>query len=204
MTEPKPGQNHLGLSFMLDTNTVTDDSPAMQGLLELHQAGWIEVARSDVVETEFLKASSDKREELLEDARRFSEYLGPAVWGHSRWGSALWGSEEDKTLLERVFAAVYSNRGYGSVSNDLRDAMHVAWAVRYGKTALVTRDKAMLKANERVSETFNGFSIWTPEKALQVAQRRKANHDFLAQRAPRLRGLTTLFPKRLGRRGRIP
>jgi hypothetical protein len=166
MSEPKPAESHLGLSLMLDTNTIKDDSEAMEELVQFQEAGWIELARSDVVETEFLNASGDLRTNLESAASRFSEYFGPMVFGHSRWGSSVWGSAQDQDLLEGVFATLFPNRTYGSNPDDLRDAMHVAWATRYGMTALVTRDGAVLKANDRVGEVFNGFSIWSPEKAL--------------------------------------
>ncbi|HEY5014200.1 MAG TPA: hypothetical protein VIK61_16065 [Acidimicrobiia bacterium] len=128
----------LGLRFYLDTNFVGDGSPAAVELRALHDAGWIGLHRTDTVDTE-LAGDPDvaRRTGLLAMSADYVESFGPLILDHSRLDHAVIGNDDDGARLNAVYAVLFpgSNRSdpsTGRASNKLRDAMHVATAIRYG------------------------------------------------------------------------
>ncbi len=178
----------LGLQFSVDTNFVGDDQPGSVELRRLRSEGWVRLLRTDVVQTE-LEGATDliKRMRLLTLAGDYVEQLGPAVWGHSRWGSAVWAGAEDEERLDKAFSVMFpgSDRSQAN-SNNLRDAMHVATAVRYGMNGLVTRnDRGLLRKSAEIADAFDGFVVATPEQVVEIVERFKARwlarHEQLAE-----------------------
>jgi hypothetical protein len=61
----------------------------------------------------------------------------------------------------------------------LRDAMHVATAIRYGATVFVTSDvRDLVSKSEAIAAAFGGFRIMTPDAALAFALRVKERHEY--------------------------
>jgi hypothetical protein len=85
------------------------------------------------MDTEIAAAPDDKVHSLTEASAEYPEAVGPMVLGHSRLGFAVLGSEEDADRLDDVFAILFPNvNRIAARKNHIRDAMHVATAIRYG------------------------------------------------------------------------
>ncbi len=152
-------------------------SEARQTLIEMHRAGLIMLARSDVADTEALNADPDVRSTLQAQSSELSEYFGPLILDHSRLGSSVLGTEEDQVLLETVFAALFSGREWLSGNpHDQRDAMHVAWAIRYAFDGFITDEKKLLKRRQAIGVKYD-FSILSPDDALVIARRLQARAE---------------------------
>jgi predicted nucleic acid-binding protein len=170
---PDRFKSRTGLAFVVDTNFVDDPSPAAAELRTLHEGGWINLSRSDTLVTELLRARDDaQREELIAAASEYVEHRGPAVWGHSRWGTSVWATEEDADLIATVFDILHPDLSMPDTRrNHVRDAMHVATAIRYGLNGFVTRDDGILGKQARIKDRFDGFLVCDPPHALVISRR---------------------------------
>jgi hypothetical protein len=165
------------LRFVLDTHLLDDKSPEMVKLRELHEGGWIDLTRTDVMDTELQGAGPDKVRRLLALSGQYVEHLGPAVLDHSRFDHAVFGSEEDGQRLDAVFAVLFPGADRKTCRpQHLRDAMNVATARRYGATGFVTKEKRLLNKGDAVKEQFNGFVLCSPTKCLEISDRFVAKH----------------------------
>jgi hypothetical protein len=186
MTDPdgKPPEylNRLGVILYFDVNFVDDESPAARELRRYYSEGWIMLMRSDTLDTE-LEGTQDeaKRLELLAAAQPYIESLGPAVFGSSRFDHSVFGNENDDARLDRVYSILFPNSDRRDDSpkrarRKIRDAMHVATAIRYGGNGFVTRDRHdLLRKSDAIAQAFDGFRIWSPEGAF--VERMKERYD---------------------------
>jgi len=130
MTAVSPPYNITGLTLYIDTHILDAEEDASVRLRRLRQEGWIELQRTDVMDTEIAAAPDDKWPSLTEASAEYPEALGPMVVGHSRVGFAVVGSEEDVDRLDGVFAVLFPNVNRAtSRKNHIRDAMHIATAI---------------------------------------------------------------------------
>lgn len=176
--------SRLGLLFYFDNNIVGDRTTATEELRALDRDGWIDLARSDTVDTELSDTKDPaRRDELLNESSAYFESLGPLVLDHSRLGFAVLGNDDDEDRLDRVYRILFpdSDRhhaGTGRARRKIRDAMHVATAIRYGGNVFVTRDERdLVSKSHAIAAAFDGFKIMTPETALAFARRMKARYD---------------------------
>src|SRR5438093_5881013 len=124
----------LGRRWMVDWSFFPlERSPERQALMEMHRAGLILLARSDVAHTEALETPDEMvRSRLQAQSSELIDYFGSLVFDHSRLGSSIFGSTEGQVLLESFFSFLLPGRTWASgKSHDQRDTMHVAWAIRY-------------------------------------------------------------------------
>lgn len=182
---PTHALERLGVRFYFDTNFVGDDSAAAKRLRELHREGWIGLLRTDTVDTELDAASDpDKRAALLEASSEFIESLGPVVLDHSRLDFSVLGSDEDEARLDRVYRILFpdsdrSDTSAGRSRRKMRDAMHVATALRYGagmNGGFITRDEDIVSKAAHLAAAFNDFRVFTPEQALVFAERMRGRY----------------------------
>jgi len=109
----------------------------------------------------------DVYERLLPHLEKYDIALGAWVLGQSRLGMTVLGDEQDEPRFSKVYATVWPSRDRwadgaaekGRALHCFRDAMHVDNAIKYAATGLVTEDKDLLKADERVRMAFDGFRI---------------------------------------------
>jgi hypothetical protein len=175
--------SRTGLRFVLDTHLLDDESLEMVKLRELHEDGWIDLTRTDVMDTELQEAAPEKAGHLLMLSGEYVEHFGPMVLDHSRWDRSVWGSEDDAARLETVFAILFPGADRRAARRQhTRDAMNVATAIRYGATGFITNEKRLLNKSEVVKERFNGFLLYSPSQALVVSERFVARHRELALR----------------------
>jgi hypothetical protein len=158
-------RNETSLLLYIDTHIIdaTDDDAAF--LRQLHETGWIQLQRTDTLDTELGKLGDpEKRDELLGLSDQYVESFGPLVLDHSRWDHAVLASDEDADRLARVRDLLYGT-AITPRDNDFRDAMHVATAIRYGAFGFVTMDKRILRRDPAIREAFQGFRLLAPAAA---------------------------------------
>ena len=178
--------NILGLRFAVDTMIVDNMSAEMIELRQLWRDGWIELTRTDTMDTELLRRKDPAhRAELLNLSAEMAEMFGPMVLGQSRIGSCVVGSTRESDGFDRLWGAMHpgSNRAVGTKAGEhnIRDAMHAFTARRYGCNALITVDNKLLGRAEAVKAALDGFAIMSPETALAFVRRMKARHDYRTQ-----------------------
>lgn len=182
-----PPSGPTGLRFVLDTNSVANPDPTTAAVLSelrtLFEAGRIDMVRTDTMDTELGSATGELRDQLLSESSQFVELLGPMVLDHSRLGHSVVASAEDGARIDRVYAVLRPNgdRSHAN-SNDLRDAMHIATAIRYGAGFFVTSDKNVLARRAELRDQFDWFTVLSPADAMALARRFIAKDDELQRR----------------------
>ncbi len=162
-----------GLRFIIDTHIIDDTSEAVHRLHELAKQREIQISRSDRMMVEVREAPEEKRGDLASLAAVYDEYLGPAVLGHSLLEHSVIASEQDVGTIRRVFQVLFPQQDSANRrKQNLRDALHIQTAIRYARDAFVTRDRALLKADSRMRDAFNGFMILSPEDAVALVEER--------------------------------
>lgn len=186
MTAAPTPYNLTGLNLYIDTHIIDAADEASACLRRLREEGWINLQRTDTMDTELADAPAEKWADLTEASAEYPEALGPMVWGHSRWGSAVWGSDEDRVRIDDVFAVLFPNADRTTARrNHIRDAMHVSTAIRYGGLGFVTRERRLLNKAQQMAERFGGFRMWSPEQALHEAAARVRSLRELHRLEPR-------------------
>ena len=144
----------------------------MMALRSLHEEGWIDLSRTDTMDTELTAAPDEIRTGLLESSAEYVEVLGPLVFNHSRLDHAVVGNDDDRDLLERVFGTVHPDVEITAARRQhKRDAMHIATTIRYGLNGFITNDRQLLSRADAVKTAFDGFLILSPGAALAISQR---------------------------------
>ena len=158
---------------MVDTNFFPiSRSPARRDLWSYFQKGAIRLASTDVMGTELARDLDPDRRFMLEaQAGELPEFLGPAVYGHSRFGHSVFAAPRDEKLLDEVIGLLFDGKARRDLSeHDVRDAMHVATSARYGFDAFVTEDRNIHRRDARVRDSLH-LRLWTPEQALGLVTR---------------------------------
>ena len=142
-------------------------------LHELADEGWIELTRTDGVDTERTSGQpADVAARRLEEtgSRYESEILGPGVLGRCRLGHAKLAGDEDDARIDRVLELIFGSRDR-SKRKDLHDAMAVSTAIRYGQTYFVTRDQKILNAAPAIKAEFHPTQVMSPTEAIAFVER---------------------------------
>jgi hypothetical protein len=175
---PSAGRERLGLRFFFDTNFIGDASPDAEQLRRYHRDGWINLQRTDTVDTELAGTQEPgHRERLLAESGGYIESLGPGVLDHSRLDRAVLGTERDQQCLDRMLAILAPDTNPaastgGRAKRKVRDAMHLCTAIRYGGTGFITRDQRdILRRAAAIAAAFDDFRVLTPEQAVVLTER---------------------------------
>lgn len=172
---------------------VENEERSLEELLELRRLAYIEFGQTDTVGIErgMLRPNELAWQRRLESAG-LVEVHGPFIRGHSRQESSVGASPDDVTRFKRVLELVHP-RAIDCTSprdNDVRDAMHISTAVRYGYQGLVTTDADVLKAAANISSVFGGFRLMLPSQAVAWINREVAHRNrtkvFWAEQMKRL------------------
>lgn len=151
---------------------------AMDALRQCHENGWIDLARTDTMDTELLKAEEHKQSELLAESCKYVEVLGPLVMDQSRLNHSVRGSSQDEDRIDTVFSVLFPGADRNATTpNNMRDAMHVATAIRYAYTGFVTRERRLLNKAAAVRAKFDSFLMVDPEAAVEIVRRRIATQS---------------------------
>jgi len=171
-------RNIIGHTWCIDNHVV--DSPEAEELRRLFREGWICLIAPDTVLTEQLEAQDEvTRERLLEQLSEFTIQHGPIILGHSVLGFSVSGSHEDEMRIQNVHKMLWPSRNLEidrrnvnsirMARNCFRDTLIAANAIRYAVVALVTNDKGILKARDRLRKEFNGFDVMSISEATALA-----------------------------------
>jgi hypothetical protein len=193
---PDRHRNIVALKLFVDTHFIDSQLTEVAQLCRLWDAGWIALARTDVTDTELARCRDPAKRQLLEAlSAEYAESLGALVWDQSRWDASVWGSKGDEDRLQKVFEILFPGvpDRAAAKGNHVRDAMHVATAVRYGGYAFVTTERRLLNKDAAIRASFDGFRVWHPKDALAEAMERVRSRRALHVLEPE-RGPLPLFP----------
>ena len=101
--------------------------------------------------------------------------------GHSRWGHAVYASDEDSDRIDDLLWLFFPNSDrYAtdrSSTHNLRDAMHIATALRYRYDAFVTADTRLLKKADAIRRGC-GIELLLPSEAVRLVEHRIARQPL--------------------------
>lgn len=156
----------------LDTSCVNANRKikALNELDRLKDEGKVLVEVTDTFETELRDGKGYPR-----GLRKALDYIfseGPAVVNHSRLNSCIIGSGEDERRLIKVLGVLFGAKPLREYTkNEIRDAMHISTAIRYGGTYFVTLDKKVLNMSDGIRSEFQ-IIIANPENCLKQVKKR--------------------------------
>lgn len=180
-----PYLNRTAFTLFIGTTIIGSDDQPVLALRRLQEEGWINLERTDTMDTEFLNAPPEVQASLTEESSQYPKAFGQLILDHSRLDSSVLGDDDDEARLHRVFAILYPGVTWGKArKNHVRDAVHVATALRYGGHGFVTYDKRMLNKHDQVAAQFGGFLILSPAQAVEEALGRVASLRELHRREP--------------------
>jgi len=166
-----------GLRFTIDTNVIVGRSdPDVQGLYRLHRNGWINLEKTDTLDTErTVGAPPALAARRLAESEELVEVLGPLRWDHSRWDHAVFGSSDDEDRDDEIFELVWDHpRTATSTARDLRDAFHISTSIRYGFDGFITKERALVAASPEINARHPTFRVLDPPSALAMSRARIA------------------------------
>lgn len=169
----------LSILLYIDVHVIDTPDTSAVALKRLHADGWVQLHVTDTAQVEMSQAKDEKRDRLLRAVSAFPLSRGPGVYGHSNYDVAVYAGDHDDARLDAVHHILWPNsprEAEGKLARRrIRDSMHVATAIRYGAAAFVTLENAMLRKDAEIAAKFDGFHIWSPERALAVVEKRMAN-----------------------------
>jgi hypothetical protein len=154
----------------IDTNSINarQRDADLNNLEEWHLKGIIEIVKTDVMDTEFLKASPEPREPFMNKSSRYREDVGVGAYGHSRRHHAVYGEANDLNyprdeMLRMLFPRFEYLTNADEKSRAIRDAIHLATHHMHKRDFFVTNDKHFKSARDALRERF-GVVILTPKE----------------------------------------
>lgn len=162
------------LDWYLDVMVI--DDPRAHNLRRLADLGWIRLELTDTALTETSTAQDpETRQRLSELVSQHVTAMGHNVEGHSVGWASVGASPSDHERLRNVYDILWPTNDYAADAAQLtgmgrsrfRDAMHVATAIRYHGTGLVTEDTALRRHADKIAERYNSFALVTICEAAQ-------------------------------------
>ncbi len=158
------------ISVYIDTNCINarQKDHSINDLENLFREQKILIEKTDTLDTELQEGYIKG----LKKSNNYIESFGGAVWGHSGWDHSQWADDADERRLTRILKILWGqkNRSYYSKS-EIRDAMHIATAARYGDTYFITNEKALLKHHNVIYSEFS-IRILNPRDCLDAVLKR--------------------------------
>lgn len=156
----------------IDTNSINtrQRDADLNNLEEWHLKGLIQMVKTDVMDTEFLKAPPEPREAFMNKSSRYQEDVGVGAYGHSRQHHAVYGEANDPNyprdeMLRMLFPRFEYLTDEDEKSRAIRDAMHLATHHMHKRDFFVTNDKHFKSARDALGERF-GVVILTPNECV--------------------------------------
>ena len=101
------------------------------------------------------------------------EDIGEAVYDNSRYDHATYGGTSNyQDILSIIFP---ETKGCSPTRQQIRDAMHVATHKKYGRDYFVTKDKAILRAKEKLEKI--GIKVVHPHECVEELKKIIKNND---------------------------
>lgn len=171
----------LEVDYAVDTTFLADASPAALRLRDLRDEGWIRLVRTDLFGSPSIDARVVVRGELEAAAVPYLEQRGRMPPRHRRIDGLDVEEDDPEQRLAEVLEALFpSSRGtVDRTAEDVRAAVPVTTAIRYGMVGFLTRDPRLAQASERVQERFDEFTIGDPESVLDYVEQRLYGWRFI-------------------------
>lgn len=142
----------------------------MNKMEKWHDEGLIEIVKTDVMDTELMRARSQKfKKRALAKSRRYREDLGVGVWDHSRYGHSLWGGKEMNYPLKEIRDLLFpqfENLHEDEKRRALRDSMHLATHRMRKRDFFVTEEKNFRDKRDDLKKHFDVI-ILTPKECVE-------------------------------------
>jgi hypothetical protein len=154
------------------TRGIVEENPAIERLMELYRDRRVSLAKADTVDVERTAGLDGSAvDQRILDTAGIIEAHGPFVLNHSRTEHSVTGSPNDISGIDDVLQKVHPGRTLSESSkaamHDIRDALHIWTAIRYGYEAFVTTDGAVLKSANRLRDHgSSSIRIFTPKHAV--------------------------------------
>lgn len=186
-------ESRLGQRFLIDTHILDGTDDATCRLWELHNDGWIQLCRSDAMDTELLeRADEAHRTLLLERSAELVEVRGVGVVGHSRLDHMVLGSDQEAADWDDLWQVMWPGADRASTSRRtqtrIRDAMHVWTAARYAYSAFITWDGSGSRPGvlTRADAIQDRFGLWvaTPDDVVAFLDRLKRRYELRHRGSP--------------------
>jgi predicted nucleic acid-binding protein len=160
------------ITIYLDTNCINANQviPAVNELEKLYEQGKIDIEKTDTLDTE-LQGNPHGNAKRLQKSLNYIESYGPAVFGHSRWDYSVFGSQTDAQKLDRMLEMLWGKKGRSQYSKQqIRDAMHISTAARYGGNYFITNDKELLNKSKEIKQN-DQIIVCSPENCLNSVKK---------------------------------
>ena len=165
------------ISVYIDTNCINakQNIDALNELEQLYNDGKILIKKTDTLDTELKEGGGYHKG--LKKSLNYIESYGPAVIDHSRLDFSIVGDDGDDERLSKVLSILWGIKARANYSKrEIRDAMHVSTAIRYGGTYFVTQEKAVLAKAEEIKKEF-GIVICNPVSCLSLVKEYLRKYD---------------------------
>jgi len=153
----------MEISVYIDTNCINarNSIPGMNKLEQLYEEDKILIEKTDTLDTELHKKG-------LEKPSNYIENYGVGVVGHSRVGSCVVGSQKDELQFQDILNKLWGKKEKSKYTRQqIRDAMHISTAKRYGADFFVTQDKTLIEKSKELN-----LLICTPEQCLEILNKK--------------------------------
>lgn len=164
------------ISVYKDTNSINSKQQD-QWVNEIEELAekypdYLIIEKADTLDTELLENPSYNADRLKKSDGYIESY-GLAVLGHSRLGPSVLGTEKEDQEFSEILEIIFGKKQRSEYTKqEIRDAMHVMTAIRYGGTYLITNDKKMILSSDKLFKRFNSTKISSPIEALQMIKQR--------------------------------
>jgi hypothetical protein len=162
------------------------EQASIERLLQLRKEARVDIAKTDTVDTERIDGVPDATAtvRILETAG-IIELHGPAVIGHSRWDHSVYASDEDDTRIGLILATLFPDSDRHATDrtsmHNLRDAMHIATAVRYGYPVFVTTENRLVKKADAM-RTGWGIEVMLPSQSVRWVEQLIEKERIMSER----------------------
>lgn len=151
--------------IFIDTNCLNEnqDDLALNELESLNTSGLISIERADVMDTEMMEGKFTKG---LKKSAQFIESYGPAVFDHSRWDHSVFATDQDALNFTQSLYCLFGKRERSQYrKQQMRDAMHLTTAAKYGANYFLTKDKKILSKSNQLKKIL-GITVCLPQDCL--------------------------------------
>lgn len=122
----------------IDTNCINSKKKIepLNELEKLHEEEKIMIEKTSVLDTE-LQENSAYNAQRLKKSQGYIESYEAGNWDNSRWDHALWATDQDDKDLTRILDILWGRKVRTAYTKqEMRDAIHISTAARYGGTIL--------------------------------------------------------------------
>lgn len=160
------------IGVYIDTNCINarqkDDS--LNELEKLHEVGKIQIEKTSVLDTELQEGKGYPLG--LNKSDRYIESYEVAVLDHSRLGHSVVGGNNDEKMFSRILEILWGKKHRTRYSkSEIRDAMHLFTAIRYGGSYFITLERDLLIKAELLQKEF-GIKTRSPKDCLKEVKER--------------------------------